>query len=899
MSALELWIEGLEPALSVRRFHVRERISNLFTVSIEALSPRCDIDFDDVVMRPASFSMTAGWAFVQGGGHRMYTGICESIEQVQAEPTGLSTYAITLVPRLWLLTRRTAYRIFQYLAIPDIVTTLLDEFRIAHQWLVDRATHPKLDYKVQYGESDYAFVSRLCEEAGVSFSLERAEERGTVMVLADAPVSKTPRKNSLVFVDNPNKSAEHEYVTRVRALRRAETGAATLRDYDFRNPSLALFAHAPGKNPAECRMEHHCYAPGSFRAVVDAKSSTPVADSAGIARHDPSYGLGRAERMLRGNRAGARVISFETNAVDLAPGAVFSMTGHPHPALHEASKLLVTELTIVGEHDNDWWMKGKAVSADEPYWPPQQTPKPIVHGLQSAMVTGPEGREIFTDEHGRVRVQFPWEYEGDDKNYGSCWIRVSQGWAGAGFGLWTLPRIGQEVLVGFLAGDPDEPIIVGRAGNAHNPPPYPLPTHDTKTVWRSRSTPGGEGFNEISFEDKKGEERLFERAEKDKDSLIKNDERIAVGRNRQKLVKSDEDVATLGARRELIGESLHLTIKGERREAVKGLQSTIVGGDRNEVVDGRYALETGGAVHIVAGGPIVLEAPDITLKGAGGFIHIGGGSVEIDGGAVLIKQGGAPGSSAGSHPATPEQPVIPIAFLGSPMPQNVRHLPVLGWIHHAVDPERAIICRAICACDSAHNGTQRVSQWCVTLALWEYDKLHNNQSTIKAEVPFDTSKNPPVPIMSKNDPTRSKHRKDAGTEAPDVIVVYDGSKPPTQDNIRRVYEIKFGNDELSVGKAKAYERIAGEAKFEVLTPSNCNCEKEETEKLPEPISAKEAAMTVLLLLALIAALFDGVPGDELLLAPHVVRGLLRLAPLLTGLFSKFRPVYPRPRFPPH
>jgi type VI secretion system secreted protein VgrG len=778
------------------------------------------------------------------------------------------------------------------------VACVLDEFGVEHQWLIDRAAHPKLDYKVQYGESDFIFLRRLCEEAGIAFTFEHAEERGTVMVLSDAPASRLPRESALPYVDNPNESAEREYVTRVRKLRRAETGTVTLHDYDFRNPSLALFAQAPGASPVERRMEQERYEPGSFRAIVDAKTSTPVADSAGVARPDPSYGLARAEHMLISTRSGARVVTFETNAMDLAPGSVFSIAGHPHPALHNAAKLLVTELSMEGEHDKDWQIKGQAVSADTPYWPPQKTPKPIVHGLQSAIVTGPVGREIFTDEHGRVRVQFPWDREADHKGQGSCWIRVSQSWAGAGFGLWTVPRVGQEVLVGFIAGNPDEPIIVGRAGNAHNPPPYPLPARETMTVWRSQSTPGGGGFNEISFEDEKGEERLYERAEKDKESLIKNDERISVGRNRQKLVKSDEDVATLGTRRELIGESLHLTIKGERREAIKGSQSTIVGGDQNDVIDGRYAIETGGAVHIVAGGPIVFEAPDITLKAGGGFVHIGGGGVEIDGGTVLIKQGGAPGSGEGSAPATPEGPVIPIAFLRQPMPQNGRRLPVLGWIQYGVDPERAIICRAICACDGAHNGTQRVSQWCVTLALWEYDKANNNQSTIKAEVPFDMSKNPPVPIMSKTDPTRSKHKKDAGTVAPDVIVVYDGTKPPTQDNIKKVYEIKFGKDVLYSEQRETYKEVAKNAEFEVLTPGDCGCEKEEMEPLPEPISAKEAAMLVILLLAFIATLIDPLPGDEVLVAPLLTRQLIRLAPLVTRLLSKWRPVYPPPTLPP-
>jgi type VI secretion system secreted protein VgrG len=586
---------------------------------------------------------------------------------------------------------------------------------------------------------------------------------------------------------------------------------------------------------------------------------------------------------------------------------VFSIASHPHPKLPDSAKLLVTELALSGEHDKEWTAKGQAVFTDTPYWPAQKTPKPVVHGLQSAIVTGPKGREVFTDEHGRVRVQFPWDREakGDEKS--SCWIRVSQGWSGAGFGLWTLPRVGQEVLVGFLAGDPDEPIIVGRAPNAHNPPPYALPAHETKTVWRSRSTPGGEGFNEISFEDKRGEERLYERAEKDKESLIKSDERIAVGRNRQKLVKSDEDLAVLHTRRQLVGGDDHHTVKGDRREHVEGSYSLIIDGDLHISVGGRLAIAARGETHISSGANVVIEGTDVTNNAGGGFVRATAGGVVIDGGAVVIKQGGSPGIGSGSNPAEPDTPTIPAAFFGQPLPSDVRRLPLLGFrppllMNLGVGSEREIICRAVCACDSAHNGTQRVSQWCVTLALWEYDKALSNQSTIKADVPFDMSKNPPVPIMSKNDPTRPKHKKDAGTEAPDVVVVHDGTKPPTQGNIKKVYEIKFGNDKLDTEKRRAYKTIAGNAEFEVLTPNDCGCDERETDKFPEPISAKEAALLVLLLLAFIAAVLDGVPGDEIAVGARLaqVLGRLwpRLAPILLLPLLKMQPVYPPPMLPP-
>jgi type VI secretion system secreted protein VgrG len=907
MATLELLIDGVEPALSVRRFAVREGVSELFDVSVVACSPRADLDLDDVVLKPASFSIAAGWAFVRACGSRSYSGLCASIEQVHAEPTGLSTYSIRIAPHPWLLTLNRNYRIFQHASIPDIVTRILDERSIEHAWRIDRGAHPKLDYKVQYGESDFAFLCRLCEEAGITFTLRVNEDGQSILVFDDAPWVAAVRDPPVTYVDNPSEAAEKEFVTRVRALREGRAGAAVLRDYDFRNPSLVLAEQASLASPGETLLERCFYEPGSFRMVADTQSATPIADASGVARHDPSYGRGRVERTLFGDRAGALQISFETNAMDLAPGTVFSIAGHPHPKLDEARKLLVTQLAIEGEHDKEWRTRGTAVFTEQPYRPPRRTTKPVVHGLQSATVTGPKEREIFTDEHGRVRVQFPWDREGKGDEKSSCWVRVSQGWSGAGFGLWTLPRVGQEVLVGFLAGDPDEPIIVGRASNAHNPPPYPLPAHETKTVWRSRSTPGSDGFNEISFEDKKGEERLYERAEKDKESLIKSDERIAVGRNRQKLVKGDEDVAVVHTRRQLVGGDEHHTVKGDRREHVEGSYSLIIDGDLHISVGGRLAIAVRGEAHISSGANIVIEGTDVTNNAGGGFIRATGGGVVIDGGTVVIKQGGSPGVGSGSNPAEPDTPTIPTAFVAQPLPSDVRRLPLLGFrppllMNLGVGSEREIICRAICACDGAHNGTQRVSQWCVTLALWEYDKALSNQSTIKADVPFDTTKNPPVPIMSKNDPTRPKHKKDAGTEAPDVVVVYDGTKPPTQDNIKKVYEIKFGNDTLDESKEEAYKKIAGGAEFEVLTPDECGCSKKETDKIPEPISAKEAALLAFLLLAVIVALLDGVPGDEVVVGGSLGKALARLwprlVPILLPLVLKLTPVSPPPMLPP-
>ncbi len=336
----------------------------------------------------------------------------------------------------------------------------------------------------------------------------------------------------------------------------------------------------------------------------------------------------------------------------------------------------------------------------------------------------------------------------------SCWIRVSQGWAGSGYGLWTLPRVGQEVLIGFLEGNPDEPIVLGRAPNAHNPPPYPLPANATKAVWRSRSTPDASGYNEISFEDRAGAERFYERAERDKATEVLRDESLSVGGKRSQDVSGDEDRAIGGTVRERIGGDLQTTVKGERRDRVDGACSVSAGGDKQEEIGGRWAVGADGAIHLFSNTAIVIEAPDITLKSGGAFLRIGAGGVTTGAGYAEIHAG-APGSGDGSAPAAPElpgkgggetvvlRPRVRLPLLGFP------GLPPMAPMVPGVDPEQGVICDAMCSCKSARDlpdGTRGATgpnrQNCVAKRLWDYDRALSNQSTIKAEVPYDMSQTP-------------------------------------------------------------------------------------------------------------------------------------------------------------
>ncbi|MBL8741399.1 MAG: type VI secretion system tip protein VgrG, partial [Myxococcales bacterium] len=382
MSEMHLQLDSGE-RLSVRRFEVEESASSLFCASVWARSESPTIDLDALVGRGASLRVVHGTRFVAGGGTRTWVGVCSHAEQAQAETTGLSTYHLRIVPRLYLLTQRTNYRVYQHMSIPDIVQSVLADARVPHRWRVAREGYPKLELKVQYGESDFAFVSRLLEEAGISFVFTDWDGQGSELTLDDALPSREERP-LLPYADNPNQAAEREFVTRVRLSHEVRPGAFVLRDFDFRRPSYPLFAEAPRVAGAEAAYERYHYQPGSFLIEQASGGDTPVADDQGAARHVESYGNQRATRALAATRVGRRSVTFDTNALDLCPGSVVRIGLHPHQELSEDARLLVLESRIQGSHDGEWLSSARAVFAAEAYAPLLRTRKPVVSGVQSA-----------------------------------------------------------------------------------------------------------------------------------------------------------------------------------------------------------------------------------------------------------------------------------------------------------------------------------------------------------------------------------------------------------------------------------------------------------------------------------------------------------------------------------
>jgi type VI secretion system secreted protein VgrG len=613
MALLELSFASKEDSLSVRRFAVREAMSSLYEISVVARSPNEDLDLEAIVGQPASLSIAAGLAHAPHGARR-WGGVCNFMEQEQAEETGLSTYHLRIVPTLWLLTQRRNHRIFQHLSAPEIAGKMLEEWGIEAEWYVHRAHHPRLEYRVQYGESDFAFISRILEEAGISYHFADHRERGSVLHLLDAPHAAEARAGGPIpSVDHPNQAAEREFVTKVKISHEVRPGKVTIRAYDFRRKTdYELIGHATAARSPEERLEQFHYQHGAFVIEGHKEGNTPAADDRGVARADEKIGTARAEKHLAAERASKRRVSFHTNAFDLRPGVVFSIGHHARSDLGEGKELLVTDLSIEGTHDQEWTASGHAVFAAHPYHPPKRTEKPHVHGVQSAVVVGPNGQEIYTDEFGRVRVLFHWDRERTHEGGTSCWMRVSQGWGGGGFGMLALPRVGQEVLIGFFEGDPDQPIVVGRVFNNTTRVPYKLPEHKTRSTWKSDSSPGSDGFNEIMFEDAKGHELVYVQAERNLDRLVKHDETITVGKNRATTV-GEVDEAAIGVRE------------------VSHIKGTPTG---REMVAGRISLTTGEAT-------ITLEGPNITMQAAANILLNAGASILANAGAEITINAGA------------------------------------------------------------------------------------------------------------------------------------------------------------------------------------------------------------------------------------------------------------------
>ncbi|MGA9391188.1 MAG: type VI secretion system tip protein TssI/VgrG, partial [Candidatus Sulfotelmatobacter sp.] len=659
--------------LLLQEFKGYEGISRLFSYELDLLAyENPDISFSSIVGQKVDITIQ----LPGGTQQRHLNGYVSRFTQGDTDDSLLTRYHAQVVPWLWFLTRQADCRIFQNMTAPDILSAVFKLFSFSDFRLSLNAAYPKLEYCVQYRETSFNFVSRIMEQFGIFYYFDHSKQGKHTMVLADqssalstCPSSPISYHIQVGGLDDPAVVNDWHVGQEVR------TGKYTVTDYNFTIPSTSLLANERTvvELPASSGLELFDY-PG-LHTTIDEGSAV-------------------AKLRMQEEEVPYMVVSGAGNARALMSGYLFELKNHYRT--DQNASYLVTEVqhfasagqayTTAGESGGETYSnKFSCILSSVPYHPPRVTPKPFVQGPQPALVVGKSGEEIWVDNYGRVVVQFYWDRLGKKNENSSCWIRTSQPWAGENWGAMWIPRIGQEVLVSFLEGDPDRPIITGRVYNADQMPPYTLPDYQTRSTFMSRSSKGGgsANYNELRFEDLKGKEQIFMNAEKDMDLRVENDSREFIGANRhlivtknqQEKITIDKHLHVVGNHFEKIDKNMSLQVVGNQMEKVTGNLSLSVTGNQSESVTGNvslsvtgkkdeksmaYALKTDTTIHLNAGAIAVIEAAaGLTLKVGGSTIDLNPAGVFIKGPMVFINSGSASVSAPDASPQSPDAPTAP------------------------------------------------------------------------------------------------------------------------------------------------------------------------------------------------------------------------------------------------
>lgn len=527
--------------------------------------------------------------------------------------TGKS-WSLDMRPWLWVLHLGSDNRIFQQKTVPEIIKAVFDGAGFTDYKDSLTGSYTARDYCVQFAESNYAFVHRLMEDEGIWYCFEHADGKHTLVLGDDASGHVAcPNAATAKFLELPPEKNWLEN-NRVEALT-LELAVATSKyqadDFNFETPSTELKAQASGTGSDQQIYEY----PGGY----DKKDA----------------GDGRAAKRLAAFEAETKSVTAHSDIRHFVAGTKFTLTNHPDDALNADWVLAtVSHQASPGSYANNF----TAFPADVVFRPIPRTQRPRIAGSQTAIVTGKSGEEIWTDKYGRIKVQFHWDQLGKKDENTTCWIRVAQSWAGKSWGAWTLPRIGQEVVVSFLDGDPDRPLVTGCVYNGENSLPYALPDNQTRTTLKSNSSKQGEGYNEIRFEDKKDSEEIFVHARKDMNIEVEKG-------NRAVTIMEGNDSLTIskGNRTTTIteGNETHDVSKGTRAITVKDNETHTNSADFTHEVKGNFTLKVTGDLTIQATGKISMKSDaDVTVEaGTTGTVK-SGTSMTVQSGTDLTAKAG-------------------------------------------------------------------------------------------------------------------------------------------------------------------------------------------------------------------------------------------------------------------
>ena len=584
-----LSIEGISDPFVVLQFEGHEGMSQLFEYDVIFASEDAGIDFASVVRKKATLTVHA----LDSTEPQVVHGVVSRFEQCEPH-TRWTRYRVTIVPRAWLLLHRSNNRIFQDLTAPQIVQKVLEgagltsgtDFKLSLQ-----GTYLSREYCVQYRESDWDFVSRLLEEEGIFYYFDPSGD-GDLVVFADRPSAIAPIPGDATMQFRPEQGAKgaaalNEHVSRFQVSEQIRSGKVTLRDWNFEKPALLLNSEAEGASSAiDTSLEVYDY-PGEYVAPADGDALSKLRLDELLASRSIATGASRCTRFR--------------------PGYSFTLSEYPRDSFNASYLLTRVEYWGTAPNARQAGEEGETtvygnsfevIPAAVVFRPFRVTRRPQIHGVQTAIVVGPAGEEIYTDQYGRVKVQFHWDRLGKKDDKSSCWVRVAQIWASAGFGGMFLPRINDEVVVTFLEGDPDRPLIVGCVYHGTNVPPYSLPSEKTKSTIKSNTSPGGGGSNELRFEDKKGSEEVFLHAQKDwtigvendKNQTVGHDETLQVGNDRTKTVKHDQTATVEHDDTFTVKNDQTGTVEHDQSLTVKNNRSVTVQADHTETVQGNQSV---------------------------------------------------------------------------------------------------------------------------------------------------------------------------------------------------------------------------------------------------------------------------------------------------------------------
>jgi type VI secretion system secreted protein VgrG len=637
-----------ENALVLYRMRGREELGRLAQWDLELLADRSNLDV--AAMLGSEFSLSLE---IPAGGKREYNGIVTAFELARpasTQPNRPAMYRATVRPRLWLLTRASHCRFFHRMTVPAIIGQVLADYHIDFENKCS-ASYPSLEHCAQYRETDFDFVSRLAEREGIYYFIVHQGGKHRLILTDSSQVhGATPHCADLPFRPQPATPGEHEWVYAWSSGGEVATGIVEVNDYDFEKPLQSA--------------QQGLVARGLRSTRFDAPAYAMQEHGPGYTQHEDAERLARAH--VEAYQASNVFVSARTTARAIWPGGLVRLTGHPLESQNREHLIVSAEYEInsddylstfdTSDRPPVFDCAFRALPRDAGFRAARSTPRARVAGPQTAVVVGPKGEEIHTDKYGRIKVQFHWEQlerEASHEPLQRCWVRVAQPWAGKGYGAFFLPRIGQEVLVHFIEGDPDQPLVIGSVYNAAQTTPYELPAKMARTTLKSNSTKGGNGFNEMRFDDTKGAEQLFFHAERDCETWVNHDAVTRIGNERHVVVEHD-DIARCGGDRSE-------AVQGSQRVRIGGKYSLDVGGDTQHKSGANILVGAGVNVDVKGGANVTIEAgATLTLKAGGNTIVLGpsgiaisaAGPVTIDGVVVEINCGGGGGGAGAASPST-------------------------------------------------------------------------------------------------------------------------------------------------------------------------------------------------------------------------------------------------------